>query len=125
MQEHPASGPAHARAAPAHRNPYDFYADSVRKGFYRDEAQGVWVAASADAVAAVFDSPICYTRPATCPIPEAIMRTPQAQILARLVRMRDGSEHAILKSAIEAAMASLDMSAVAEVAADRRASAAA
>ena len=116
MQEHPANGPAHVRAAPAHRNPYDFYADSVRKGFYRDEAQGVWVAASAEAVAAVFDSPICYTRPATCPIPEAIMRTPQAQILARLVRMRDGPEHAILKSAIEAATASLDMSAVAEVA---------
>jgi cytochrome P450 len=116
MPERPSSEPIHVRAAPAHPDPYPYYAGLVGRGFFWDASQGVWVAASAEAVAAVFDSPICLTRPATCPVPGAIAKTPQAQLLGRLVRMRDGPAQAALKSAIDAAMASLDPSMVATLA---------
>jgi len=51
-------------AAVTHPDPYPFYADLVAKRpLYRDDALGVWVAASAEAVTAVLTSDLCR-RPA-------------------------------------------------------------
>jgi len=101
--------PAHVRAAPTHSDPYPYYEELAQRGLFRDEAQGVWVAASAEAVAAVFDNPQCFTRPLEQPVPEAMRGTSVADIFARLVRMRDGAGHAQLKRALRQAVQSLDL----------------
>jgi cytochrome P450 len=116
MAERLAGGPVHVRAAPVHPDPYSYYADLIGRGLFWDERQGTWVAASAEAVAAVFDSPICLTRPAGCPVPKAMANTGVAEIFARLVRLRDGRDHAQLKSAIRAALDDLDPAEVAALA---------
>ena len=109
MSGHSPSTPAHVRAAPTHPDPYPYYGELSKRGLFRDEAQGVWVAAGADAVAAVFDNSQCFTRPHDHPVPEAMRGTSIADIFARLVRMRDGPEHARLKRALSEAIQSLDI----------------
>jgi cytochrome P450 len=100
--------PAHVRAAPTHPDPYPYYDELPGRGLFWDEDQGVWVAASAEAVAAVFDSSQCLTRPLEQPVPKAMQGTSVAEIFARLVRMRDGPGHALLKRALSEAVQSLD-----------------
>jgi cytochrome P450 len=100
--------PTHVRAAPCHPDPYGYYAGLLGRGLFWDEAQRVWVAASADAVAAVLESPLCLTRPRHSPVPAAMAQTALPEIFARLVRMRDGPDHALLKAAIRTAMDGLD-----------------
>ncbi|SUY93045.1 hypothetical protein [Chromobacterium violaceum] len=53
--------PEHALAAAGHPDPYPYYRALARDGWRRDEALGLWLAASCQAVDAVLAS-----RPAGC-----------------------------------------------------------
>lgn len=98
----PAAGPpADPIAAVTHPDPYPYYRDLVaRTPLYRDEARGLWVAASADAVTAVLTSPLGRVRPAAEPVPTALVASPAADVFGRLARMTDGPGHAAMKRAV-------------------------
>ena len=68
-------------AAVTHPDPYPFYAGLVAgRPLYRDEALGLWVAASAEAVTAVLASDLCRVRPPAEPVPRALVDTPAGEI---------------------------------------------
>lgn len=102
--------PDHARAAPSHPDPYPYYARLAReRPFFRDDANGWWVAASAASVTEVLTSDICLTRPLSEPIPEALRGGAAAEIFGRLVRLRDDEARGKLKEAVTKALQSLDL----------------
>jgi hypothetical protein len=102
--------PPHARAAPPHPDPYPWYGGLAReRGFFRDEANNWWVAASAAAVREVLTSELCLTRPLNEPIPAGIRDGAVAGIFGRLVRLRDDEPRSRLKHAVTAALRSLDL----------------
>ena len=99
--------PADPIAAVTHPDPYPFYARLVaNRPLYRDEALGVWVAASAGAVTAVLTSDLCRVRPPAEPVPRALAGSPAGEIFRRLVRMTDGPGHAPCKHAVAATLGS-------------------
>ncbi len=88
-------------AAVTHADPYPYYADLVaRTPFYRDDALGMWVATSAEAVAAVLTSAACRVRPPTAPIPQHLLGTTAAELFRQLIRMNDGAGRCPLKRAV-------------------------
>jgi cytochrome P450 len=105
-----ASGsPADPIAAVTHPDPYPYYRALVaRAPLYRDEALGVWVAASAHAVTAALTSPLGRVRPAAEPVPAALVASPAADVFGRLARMTDGPGHATMKRAVSATLDSVD-----------------
>jgi len=108
--------PDHARAAPAHPDPYPYYAHLAReRAFFRDDANNWWVAASAAAVREVLTSEICHTRPANAPIPEILHGGAAAEIFGRLVRLRDDAARGPLKDAVTNALRSIDIGKVARL----------
>ncbi len=101
--------PGDAIAAVTHADPYPFYADLVaRRPLYRDEALGLWVASSAEAVTAVLTSELGRVRPAAEPVPAALVGSPGADIFRRLIRMNDGSGHCPFNRAVSATLAAID-----------------
>lgn len=68
---------------------------------------GLWVASSAEMVAAVFNNPLCRVRPAAEPVPTALLGSPAADIFRQLVRMNDGTDHCPFKHAVSATLASV------------------
>src|SRR5260370_1142927 len=76
-----ASGsPADPIAAVTHPDPYPYYRALVaRAPLYRDEALGLWVAASAHAVTAALTSPLGRVRPAAEPVPASFVASPAAR----------------------------------------------
>jgi cytochrome P450 len=104
-----AGPPADPIAAVTHPDPYPYYRDLVaRTPLYRDEARGLWVAASADAVTAVLTSPLGRVRPPAEPVPAALVASPAADVFGRLARMTDGPGHAAMKRAVSATLHSVD-----------------
>lgn len=107
--------PAHPIAAVTHPDPYPYYADlATRPGLTRDEGLGLWIASSAAAVTAVLSSDLCRVRPATEPVPTALLGSPAGDIFGRLVRMNDGAGHSPMKTAVETALSTLNATRVAE-----------
>jgi cytochrome P450 len=101
--------PANLIAAATHPDPYPSYEALVAgRPIAFDHGLGMWVAASAEAVQAVLTDPRCRVRPLHEPVPEALRWTAGDDIYRRLVRQNDGPEHARLKQAVSAALASLD-----------------
>jgi cytochrome P450 len=114
--------PRHARAAPAHPDPYPYYARLAREQpAFRDEANGWWVVASTAAVEEVLTSELCLTRPLGEPVPAAFVGKPIEQIFGRLVRLRDDEARKGLKAAVTNALRGLDFARVAETACRRAA----
>jgi cytochrome P450 len=102
-------------AAVTHPDPYPYYADLVAsRPLYRDEALGLWVASSAEAVTAVLTSDLCRVRPPAEPVPKALLGSPAAEIFRHLVRMNDGPGHCPFKAAVSAALGSIDPARAAE-----------
>lgn len=100
------TAPTHVLAAPAHPNPYPFYADlATRAPFVRDEALQLWIAAGAGPVLAALTHPLARVRPLDQPIPPALRDTPVATIFGQLVRMRDDRARQPLRATL---IASLD-----------------
>lgn len=101
--------PSNPIAAVTHANPYPYYAGLVaRAPLAYDDTLGLWVAASAEAVTAVLTSDLCRVRPATEPVPRALLGSPAAMIFGNLVRMNDGPRHDVLKRAVAGTLGSLD-----------------
>src|SRR5439155_23821915 len=101
--------------AVTHQDPYPYYADLVaRRPLYRDDALGLWVASSGDAVMAVLASETCRVRPPNEPVPRALLGSPAGDIFGRLVRMNDGAAHAQLKPAVSATLTSVEATRAAE-----------
>jgi cytochrome P450 len=99
--------PSDPITAVTHPDPYPFYAGLVaQRPLYRDDALGVWVAASAEAVAAVLTSDLCRVRPPAEPVPRALAGSPAGEIFRHLVRMTDGPGHAPCKHAVAATLRS-------------------
>jgi cytochrome P450 len=108
------SDPTDPIAAVTHPDPYPYYAGLVaRKPLYRDDALGLWVAASAAAVTAVLTSDLCRVRPPAEPVPRALLDSPAAEIFRHLVRMNDGPGHCPFKQAVSAALGSIEPTRVA------------
>ena len=106
--------PVSALAAVTHPDPYPYYATLVaERPFHRDEALGLWVAASAEAVRATLTSEVCRVRPAAEPVPKTLIGTPAGEIFARMVRMNDGAYHVRMKPTVSATLAMLDPGVVA------------
>jgi cytochrome P450 len=105
--------PRDAIAAVTHPDPYPYYAELVaRRPLQRDDALGLWVAASAAAVAAVFTSELCRVRPASEPVPTALVGTTAGDVFGRMVRMNDGAYHLRMKPSVSATVAMLDLAVV-------------
>ena len=101
-------------AAVTHPDPYPYYAEMLRRRpFHRDEALGLWVAASAETATAALASPAGRVRPPAEPVPLALLGGAAGEIFARLVRMTDGDAQARAKRAIVATLASVMPEAVA------------
>ncbi len=102
-------------AAVTHPDPYPYYAELVAaRPLYKDDALGLWVASSAQAVTAVLLSPLARVRPPAEPVPKALLGTPAGEIFRRLIRMTDGNGHEAAKYAVAATLQSLDAERVAE-----------
>ncbi len=96
-------------AAVTHAAPYPYYADLVaRQPFYRDDALGLWVATSAEAVAAVLTSAACGVRPPTEPIPQHLLGTTAAELFRQLIRMNDGAGRCPLRRAVVTTLAAVE-----------------
>jgi cytochrome P450 len=77
-------------------DPYPYYAELVaRRPFYKEG--NLWVASSAAAVTAVFESELCRVRPAAEPVPRALLGTPVGEMFRQMARMNDGDAHRVLK----------------------------
>ena len=102
-------------AAVTHPDPYAYYANLVaHRPLYYDDKLRLWVASSAAAVTAVMTNGLCKVRPATEPIPEALLGSPAADIFRHLVRMNDGERHYPFKQAVVSSLASIDAVQVAQ-----------
>jgi cytochrome P450 len=102
-------------AAVTHPDPYPYYAELVaRRPLHRDDALGLWVAASAAAVKAALTSEACRVRPIAEPVPRALVGSPAGDIFGHLVRMNDGATHMRLKPGVAARVASIDPARVLE-----------
>ncbi|MDQ6929530.1 MAG: cytochrome P450 [Candidatus Eremiobacteraeota bacterium] len=98
-------------------NPYPYYAALVaEKPLYFDAALGMWVASSARAVEDVLVNERLHTRPAAQPVPPALAGTPPGSVFSRLIRMTDGEAAANTRSAVVAALRTLDVRSVAAAA---------
>jgi cytochrome P450 len=105
----PEGYPAGPIAAVTHPNPYPYYEDLLaRAPLAYDDALGLWVAASAEAVTAVLTSPLCRVRPPAEPVPRTLLGSPAAEIFRQLVRMNDGPRHGELRQAAAPALGALD-----------------
>lgn len=100
-------------AAVTHRDPYPYYAELVaNQPLYRHDGLGLWVASSAQAVAAALTNEACRVRPPDEPVPATIVESPAGEIFRRLVRMNDGSGHCPFNRAVAASLASVAPSAI-------------
>jgi cytochrome P450 len=100
--------PLNPVAAVTHPDPYPYYAELVtHKPIYYDAALGLWIATSAEAIEAVLTSELCRVRPASEPIPKALLGSRAADIFGALVRMTDGPSHGPRKQAVSTSLGSL------------------
>lgn len=102
-------------AAVTHPDPYPYYATLVaRPGIERDATLGMWIAARAAHVTAALTSDLLRVRPASEPVPAALVGSMAGDVFSRLVRMNDGAGHAPMKTAAAATLDALDATRVAE-----------
>ncbi len=106
--------PSNPVAAVTHADPYPYYAELVaQRPLHRDDALGLWVAASAAAVTAALTTELGRVRPATEPVPRALVGSAAGEIFRQLLRMNDGAAHMRLKPGVSAKLATLDPARVA------------
>ena len=91
-------------------DPYEFYSELVAdRPLYFDDRLHLWVASSAEAVAAVLANPRCRVRPVCEPVPKPLVGSVAGDVFGSLVRMSDGERHRALKNAVERAFESLPL----------------
>jgi cytochrome P450 len=110
--------PANAIEAVRHASPYAYYQRLREQNpLFFDPAVGLWVASSAAAVQAALAHVGLRVRPASEPVPTALLGTAAADVFALLVRMNDGPFHAQHKPAVTAAAEAVRLQQVAELSA--------
>jgi cytochrome P450 len=87
-------------------NPYPYY--STLEPFFKEGA--FWVASSAAAVTEVFESGLCRVRPASEPVPKALLGTPIGEMFRQMARMNDGPAHKAMKAVLLEALGSANVS---------------
>jgi cytochrome P450 len=101
--------PADPIAAATHPDPYPYYARLVAgRPLPRNERLGLRVASSAEAVAGVLTHPLARVRPASEPVPRALVSSGAGDIFGRLVRMNDGARHGRTRPAVQNALEAFD-----------------
>lgn len=106
--------PTDAIAAVTHPDPWAWYATQrAQRPFGVYAALGVWLASSAEAVVAVLECPELGVRPPAEPVPTALLGGPLGDLFPHLARMSDGPTQQATKVAIEAALQSVDLDALA------------
>lgn len=107
--------PLNAIAAVTHLDPYPYYAELVsERPLHRDDALGVWIAASAEAVRAVLTSDLCRVRPVAEPVPRPLLGSSAGDIFGQLVRMTDGPSHMPAKVAVSGHLGSMNPALIAQ-----------
>ena len=96
--------------APAHHNPYPYYAGLVAgRALVFDAPRQLWIASSAAAVEAVLGNPACHVRPPAEPVPKAIIGSPAGEVFGYLVRMNEGIRHDVPRLALQRFLAAVDL----------------
>jgi cytochrome P450 len=90
-------------------DPYPYYARlRAEGGLVFHHGLKLWVASSAQAVAAVLAHPDCHVRPAAEPVPKAIADGMAGKVFGQLMRMNEGERQRCPRSAIEPGLALID-----------------
>jgi cytochrome P450 len=90
--------PADPIAAASHPVPYGYYQRlRERTPLYFDTGLNLWVASSHAGIAEALVSPALRVRPASEPVPRALVGGLAGEVFANLVRMNDGTFHAAHK----------------------------
>lgn len=91
------------------RDPYGFYRDlTARRPLYYDEALGMWVASSAQAVESILNCSRFRVRPLNEAVPKSLIGTRAGEVFGHLVRMQDGERQVLLKRAVCGALMPVD-----------------
>ena len=91
-------------------DPYEFYSELVaERPLYFDDRLHLWVASSAETVAAVLANPRCRVRPVSEPVPKPLVGSVAGDVFGSFVRMSDGDRHRALKNAVERAFETLPL----------------
>jgi cytochrome P450 len=115
----PLNLPGNAIEAVQHADPYPYYRRlREQQPLFFDPSLGLWVASSAAAVQVALAHEALRVRPASEPVPAALLGTAAADVFASLVRMNDGAFHAMHKPDVIAAAEDVRLQQVAELAAD-------
>ncbi|MGE8149843.1 cytochrome P450 [Pseudomonas vancouverensis] len=100
-------------SAATHADPYPYYAQlRAAGGLMFDPALKLWVASSAQAVAAVLAHPDCHVRPQQEPVPKAIADGMAGRVFAQLMRMNEGERQRCPRAAIAPGLGLIDRQAV-------------
>lgn len=117
MQE-TVKAPGNAIEAVRHADPYPYYRRlREQQPLCFDPLLGLWVASSAEAVKAALANNGLRVRPASEPVPTALLGTAAADLFAVLVRMNDGPFHCAHKPEVIAAVEAVRLHQVANLAA--------
>lgn len=109
--------PSNVLAAPAHAEPYPWYARlRVSRPIFFDEGLRLWVASGPYLVDQALRDPLLRVRPPAEPVPRALQGHGAGEVFSLLVRMNDGEFHARHRPGVEAAVARFDADAVAHAA---------
>ncbi|MDP3829255.1 MAG: cytochrome P450, partial [Polaromonas sp.] len=97
-----AAFPRDAVEAVTHPDPFPFYRLlRQERPLFFDRHLGLWVASSHAAVSAALAHPALRVRPPAEPVPPALQGRAAGEVFAQLVRMTDGSFHAVHKPDVE------------------------
>lgn len=95
-------------AAATHPDPYPYYARLAEEVDLTHHASaGLWIAANAPLVEAVFRHESARVRPPGKPVPDAIAGTATGTLFASFARTNDGERHRAARPPLEAAIAGL------------------
>jgi len=109
-----ADTPADPVSAATHADPCPYYAE-LRAGpaLVWNEKLRAWVASRADVIESLLLAHgALRVRPATEPVPRAILGSPAGEVFGHLVRMNDGTAHQAHRPALQRALAGLDLDSV-------------
>ncbi|PMV88921.1 MULTISPECIES: cytochrome P450 [unclassified Pseudomonas] len=96
--------------AATHTDPYPHYARlRAEGGLVFHQGLKLWVASSAQAVAAVLANRNCHVRPAAEPVPKGIADGMAGKVFGQLMRMNEGERQRCPRSAIEPGLALIDV----------------
>ena len=96
--------------AATHADPYPYYAQlRAQGGLMFHQGLKLWVVSSAKAVAAVLAHPDCHVRPTHEPVPKAIASGMAGKVFSQLMRMNEGERQRCPRSAIQPALALIDV----------------